>query len=252
NILFIRRLINMFKMSSKKESFLLVSLNESKAKELAQVVTNDTCRKILNYLADNEATESEIAKELSLPISTVHYNLQQLIKGSLVIVDEFHYSEKGKEVNHYKLANKFIIIAPKSTWGLKEKLKKVLPITAIVVVASFAVQFAYSIFGKAGKSAVFASEMAMDSVKTVGDAGDMVASAAPQAGDLVSSSASRVGEVVANKAAETAGSTGSEVVRTMADYTVSTPAWQYIGLWFLIGGLFAILTYLFVDWMRNK
>ena len=31
---------------------------EDKAKKLAQVITNDSCRKILDYLADQEATES--------------------------------------------------------------------------------------------------------------------------------------------------------------------------------------------------
>ena len=89
-----------------KNSFLLVSLKEDKAKELAQVISNASCRKILDYLAEKEdATETELAKKLGIPISTVHYNLKHLVKGGLVIVDEFHYSEKGKEVNHYKLAN---------------------------------------------------------------------------------------------------------------------------------------------------
>ena len=103
-----------------KKSFLLVSLKENKAKELAQAIANESCRKILDYLADKEdATETEISSKLNIPISTVHYNLKQLLAGSLVVVDEFHYSEKGKEVNHYKLANKYIIIAPKTTYGIK-------------------------------------------------------------------------------------------------------------------------------------
>ena len=105
-----------------KKSFLLVSLKEDKAKELAQVISNDTCRKILDHLAEKEdATETEIATTLQLPISTVHYNLHHLMKAGIVNVEEFHYSEKGKEVNHYKLANKYIIIAPRTTYGIKEK-----------------------------------------------------------------------------------------------------------------------------------
>ena len=97
-----------------KQSFLLVSLQEDKAKKLAQVVTNDSCRKILDYLADKEATETDLAEKLGLPMSTVHYNLSQLVGTGLIIADEFHYSKKGKEISHYKLANKYIIIAPKS------------------------------------------------------------------------------------------------------------------------------------------
>src|SRR3989338_9698502 len=112
-----------------KQSFLLVSLQEEKAKELATVISNDSCRKILDFLSEvDDATETEIAKKLNIPLSTVHYNLQHLIKAGIVATEEFHYSEKGKEVNHYKLANKYIIIAPKSTFGIKEKLKTILPV----------------------------------------------------------------------------------------------------------------------------
>ena len=106
-----------------KEKFVLVSLQEDKARQLAQLMTNESCRKILDYLADKNATESELAEKLDIPISTVHYNLKQLMQGGLVRADEFHYSEKGREVNHYRLANKYIIIAPKSIWGIKEKLR---------------------------------------------------------------------------------------------------------------------------------
>jgi DNA-binding transcriptional ArsR family regulator len=117
-----------------KQSFLLVSLQEDKAKKLAQVVTNQSCRKILDYLTEREATETEIAGKLKLPISTVHYNLKQLEDAGLVSADDYHYSKKGKEVKHYKLANKYIIIAPKSAFGIKEKLRSILP--AAVAVAA--------------------------------------------------------------------------------------------------------------------
>ena len=119
-----------------KEKFVLVSLKEDKAKELAQVISNESCRKILDYLAEKEATETELAKKLELPLSTVHYNLKHLVGAGLVDAEEFHYSEKGKEVNHYKLANKYVIIAPKSTFGLKEKLKSILPVGLITAAAA--------------------------------------------------------------------------------------------------------------------
>ena len=90
-----------------KDKFILVSLKEEESKKLAQIISNDTSRKILDFLAEKEATESEIASKLDIPISTVHYNLQALVKGSLVEADEYHYSKKGKEVLHYKLANKY-------------------------------------------------------------------------------------------------------------------------------------------------
>ena len=112
------------------ESFLLVSLQEDQAKQLAQVISSNTSRKILDFLANTkDATESDIAKGLKVPISTVHYNLQHLLEAKLVHAEEFHYSEKGKEVLHYSLANKYVIISPKAApESLKEKLMKILPI----------------------------------------------------------------------------------------------------------------------------
>ena len=110
-----------------KSNFLLVDLNEPKTKKLAETITSETSRKILNHLADLEDTEANIAKLLNLPISTVHYHLQKLQEAHLIIAEEFHYSQKGREVLHYKLANKYIIIAPKAVSGLKEKLKGILP-----------------------------------------------------------------------------------------------------------------------------
>jgi len=159
-----------------REKFLLVSLQEDKAKKLAQVITNDTCRKILDYLADKEGSESKIAKILELPISTVHYNLKQLVDGGLVVVDEFHYSKKGKEINHYKLANKYIIIVPKSTHGIKEKLKSLLPAFLIVAGIGFILQF---INGKSQSLGKMASTPMIANLK-IDDAVAESASIAPQ------------------------------------------------------------------------
>ena len=119
-----------------KQNFLLVSLEESQSKQLAEVLSNDTSRKIIDYLSENEdATESDIAKELNIPLPTVHYNLQKLKEAQLVTVDEFHYSKKGREVDHYKLANKYVIITPKAIKGIKSitnALKSILPVSIIL------------------------------------------------------------------------------------------------------------------------
>lgn len=125
-----------------KQNFLLLSLDDLKAKKVANIVGNDSCRKILDFLAENEATETEIAAKLSLPISTVHYNLDLLKTAGLVDWDKYHYSEKGKEVKHYKLVNKYIIIAPKNDPGFLEKLKNLFPAFLLSAVGAFGVYFA--------------------------------------------------------------------------------------------------------------
>ena len=154
-----------------KESFVLVSLKEAKARKLAKVLNNDSCRKILDQLTVKESTETDIAKKLNLPISTVHYNLKHLLDAGLITAEEFHYSSKGREVNHYKLANKYIIIAPKSTFGLKERLKSVLPVALLVGASAFVIQFF-----RIGTSTFGATKARVMETATE----DVIASAAPQ------------------------------------------------------------------------
>jgi len=71
----------------------------------------------------------------------VHYNLSQLVKAGVVAVEEFHYSEKGKEVNHYKLANKYIIIAPRKVSGLRQKLRGILPVAIATLGIGVVIKF---------------------------------------------------------------------------------------------------------------
>ena len=198
-----------------KEKFLLVSLNEDKAKDLAQAITNETCRKILDYLADKEATESELSEKLLVPISTVHYNLQQLQKGGLVIAEEFHYSNRGKEVNHYKLANKYIIIAPKTTYGIKEKLRSILPVGLITAAGAALIQF----FSKTNSA---------------------VSSPAPQM--LKAAADESLESAVAATAANNAAPVFSQNLSLLSN----------IALWFFIGAVTALVIYLIIDWIRNK
>ena len=111
-----------------EEKFILLSLEEKKSKELAQVISSDTSRKILDLLAKKEYAETDIAKELNMPLSTVHYNTQLLLKNNLIEIKDFLWSEKGKKIQLYRLANKLIIIAPKGENNFIDKIKTIIPV----------------------------------------------------------------------------------------------------------------------------
>jgi len=207
-----------FKMP--KNNFLLVDLNESKTKQLAETITSETSRKILNHLTEKEDSEANISKELNLPISTVHYHLQKLQEAGLVVVEEFHYSQKGREVNHYKLANKYIIIAPRKVSGLREKLRGILPVAVICAGIAGIIRLAQSF--TLNEFAAMNSEPLLQSAKMAAD------------------------EVVA----ESASNLAAEVLpRAAAPVVSSTPD---IALWFLIGSLATILIYLIVAIIREQ
>lgn len=200
-------------MASK--NFLLLSMEDEKIKKVSNVISNDSCRKILDYLSTKESTESELAEKLSIPISTVHYNLQQLMETGLIESTEFHYSKKGKEVSHYRLANKYIIIAPKKTFGIKEKLKSILPVALIVSAAAGVIQLVSNYFSRKGLTQ---NENVMVAKSL---AADRVAESAPAA------------------------------LSQAAPQTAASIFTQNIALWFLAGALFALLIYFIIGLLRK-
>jgi len=128
------------------DRFIIASMNESKSKEIADILGNKTARKILDYLADTNASESDISKNLNLPLSTVHYNVQKLLKNKIIDVRDFFWSEKGNKINIYALVKKPIVIAPKYYRGY-ENLKSILPAVIIGMVflaAIFTVLYNYN------------------------------------------------------------------------------------------------------------
>ena len=200
----------------KEEKFLLLSLEEDKAKELANAISNETARKILNFLSEKEASEHKIAQNLNLPASTVHYNTQQLLKSNLIEVKDFYWSEKGNKINVYKVANKLIIIAPKTaqTNKFKINIKRILPIALLSLIASGVI---YIIT----KGQILAAKTTQYTIQQ----GDKLArtTAIPAA---------------TQEAAE-------EAIK-------QTAIQPNIALWFFLGGLFAVISYLIINLIRKK
>ncbi|MBT5023017.1 helix-turn-helix transcriptional regulator [Candidatus Woesearchaeota archaeon] len=206
------------------KNFLLVSLNDKKARKLASAIKNPSCRKILDFLATKEdVTETQISKETKIPLSTVHYSMKQLIETKLVKSDEYHYSSKGKEVNHYKLANKYVIIAPEEhKKDIREKLKTIIPVVAIVGAVGLVFSFFTNSIGRIGSS-IQASDMS-ESAKAFG--------AEPMAMQMENA------PVMANTAIQTVANSG-------------VPGWHYFGF-FVLSAIFGVSVYLFVKWIRNR
>ena len=226
---------------ARKEKFVLVSLQEDKAKKLSQVMSNDSCRKILDYLAEKDATETELSSVLQIPLSTVHYNLKILMESGLAICDEYHYSPKGKEVNHYKLANQYIIITPKSTFGLKDKLRSILPVALIAGGTAALLQIFSRMQGSIGSFAMKAAPVQEASADLV-----------QQASMKVSEEAASAAPSLMKAAGEEALRSGAPAISQAASIVAEPSLWSSIALWFFIGAVFAIVLYLVVERIRKR
>lgn len=124
-----------------EEKFILASLEEPESKELAQVIASNTARKILDLLSKEDLSETDISNKLNIPLTTVHYNIQQLLNAKLIETKEFKWSDKGKKVHYYKISNKLIIIAPKSQNNFLEKIRTIIPVALIGLVATIFIHF---------------------------------------------------------------------------------------------------------------
>lgn len=217
-------------MKAKEETFLLVSLEEDKAKRLAQVISNDTCRRILDHLAKKKSTESELASDLGIPLSTVHYNLQHLLESRLVEAEEFHYSEKGKEVLHYSLSNKYVIIAPKTvSESMRDRLKSIIGAVLSVGFIGLAIQYSQRFFQGPYSGA-------REVMKAMPEEAPRLMATATQA---------------AGSAAENAPTLMDEAAQA-APQAVSQGQTQPIFIWIILGAALCIMFYMLFEHIRKR
>lgn len=153
------------------DKFIIFSLEDEKSKKLGEVISNPTCKKIVNLLAEKELSESDIAKELGMPLNTVEYNLNKLMESGLIEKAKHWWSVKGKRIETYKVANKLIVISPNKN-NVYSKLKGIIPIVIISGILTALVAF-YSKFEFVAKSDKFAqSAPAAELVQASGNIAD--------------------------------------------------------------------------------
>ncbi len=125
------------------KKYILVSIDDERSKHISEVLGNKKCKKIIGVLSEKEASEKDISDELKIPINTIEYNLNKLIKAGLIEkTKNFFWSKKGKKIDMYRISNKSIIISPKSQ--ITSKLKTIVPVAiASIIGAIFIKLFFY-------------------------------------------------------------------------------------------------------------
>lgn len=217
------------------EKYVLMDLKDKSSKELATVLSSPTAKKILDLLSEkNKLSESDISKELSIPISTVHYNLSILCKAKLVEVREFHYSEKGREVNHYSLANKLIIIAPsKVDDSMKNRIKDLF----------LSIVFGVFFIGVGALSFLKAKSLQVLSYSTGAAANDASVEAFKSAPDVIITKGSELSMGVANEAAPALMAEAPAKAASFTSFITDPQILIFLGL---VCGIFLILSLLFL------
>src|SRR3989338_6671681 len=96
------------------DKYINFDIDDPRASSIAEAMSNKTSKKILSLLAEKEMSESDIASELTMPLNTVGYNIDKLLKAGLIEKTKTYFlSSKGKKIPTYKISNKKILISPK-------------------------------------------------------------------------------------------------------------------------------------------
>lgn len=208
-----------------EEHFIMVSLEDSASKVIAEVLGSKTCKKIISCLADiNEASEKDLADKLALPINTVEYNLKKLVESGFVQKRKnFFWSKKGKKIPMYELTNKSIVLSPRRK--ISEKIKSIVPAFILTLTGTFSVWVYEKINSVPGSTAGvnYAQDAVYSTVESVGPEIMKTSIVAPK---LISD-----------------GQGITTIVQTAAN---NNQLW----IWFLAGALIATTIILIINWRK--
>ncbi|MCK4937878.1 MAG: winged helix-turn-helix transcriptional regulator [Methanosarcinales archaeon] len=261
------------KMNDNSEKLLVLPLGDE-SKKITQVITNDTARHIMELLAEHSMSASDIAKRLDVPLTTIKYNLENLVDVGLAKIERIKYSEKGRQVKVYAPVRKLIVVVPEKlgSASITEILKKYLGVILTAVFASGFIELLTSTFTSSksmmpdgNAQRIFEDESSMDSSmdiignvsggtedpimgvvndsaqKTLSNATVPDVSNIPEAAEMVTDMPSHIPTMYVEPATLEKGRSTFDM-----DFT------SHLGLWFLMGCLFMIALVMIVDYYRQK
>ncbi|OIO41217.1 hypothetical protein COU56_05085 [Candidatus Pacearchaeota archaeon CG10_big_fil_rev_8_21_14_0_10_31_9] len=194
------------------KKYIMLELDDEKLKILSDVLSNKTAKKILEYLADKEASEGEISSELNLPANTVNYNIKNLIEAGLIETGKnWKWSVKGKKILKYKVANKKIIISPKSS----SSVNKILGAFAVTGVFALVIKLFGLTQNNAGTNSNYATDYGMELSK------------------------------VASDAVGSGANSGAGIAQAVQTAQISN-----VWIWFLLGGIVALVIFMILNWRK--
>ncbi len=200
---------------------IMIDLDDPRTDKIADVISNKTSKKILSLLAEQELSETELSKNLNIPINTIEYNINKLEQVGLIEKTKgFYWSQKGKKIYKYVISNKKIIISPKSI------IKGIIPSLLITSIIALGIKFFVGI----------ESPQTMQKAITK----DIPAIASEGAGAIASEGT----KIVAEEASRIAEPQISQLPNLIS----STNAWA----WFLLGALTAMLIFLIWNSIKMK
>ncbi|MDK2990250.1 MAG: hypothetical protein PWR16_1779 [Methanoculleus sp.] len=117
------------------DDVVVIQPGDERAQKIARAMASQTANAIIQAFGGGPLTSSEVARQMKIPITTASYHIENLLGAGLLEVMETRWSEKGREVKVYGLANQVLIIASPAS-DLRSVLQKYATLFGVVVLAS--------------------------------------------------------------------------------------------------------------------
>jgi len=218
-----------------ENSIVIVPVNDE-SKKLRQILSNETSMKILDLLKKESLSASEVAERLDLPLTTVKYNIDQLVEYELIYIQRIKYSEKGRQVKIYEAQEKVIIFAP----------EKVNRISLAAMLQKYAFAFMTAAFAGFGLNYIYQQYF-----NSQYDDGISLRSALSIADEELISELDQIGYETA------AGDVIAENATVIHDSIISINDWffdllTYHSFWFIAGALFVCIVIWTIEYVSVK
>jgi DNA-binding transcriptional ArsR family regulator len=137
--------------NEKDADVMVISLSDDRLRKVARALSNDTAVTVLQKLVEKSMSATELSESLSLPLTTIEYNINALLEAELIKVDRIKFSRKRRDIKYYAPIKRALIFAPEKTEkGVIEFLKRALPfliIVALSIPVGFFIQYMVMLYG---------------------------------------------------------------------------------------------------------
>ncbi len=129
------------------DNVVILEPGDERAQKISKAMASQTASDILQLLADNKKSLTEITDRLSIPLTTAKYHIENLLDAGLITVAETKYSVKGREIKIYAVTNQLLIVAPRQS-NVRSLLLKYATLFGIVAFGSLAISLLSPILGQ--------------------------------------------------------------------------------------------------------
>ncbi len=142
------------------EEVLVLEPGDDRAKKIGKALSNASSSDILHLLGEGEKTLSELSESLAQPITTVKYNVENLLDAGMIDIVRTRYSEKGRVVKVYGVRDQVVIVSPGRA-DVKSLLMKYASLFALIAIASLVLAGIAPLFSGMGLGDTQTSQDAM-------------------------------------------------------------------------------------------